>query len=104
MFEAAPHQAYDTMNFVLHLPASFERQYWAWPVTRRAVAAADRYGLVVSIFVKNLIANMHSHRVDALHTWLAAALQLAQLVWLLTGHSSHLRWRLPLAMVQRMRW
>lgn len=67
------------------------------------MTAADRYGLVVSLCMTIILAIMHSTPVEALHTWLAAALQLAQLVWLHTGESSYQRWRLPLAIVQRMR-
>lgn len=88
------------MDAALGLPLGLEAQFWVEPKTRRTMAVADRCGLAMSICMTLFLV----HRTETVHTWLAAALQCAQLAWLLAHERSYMRWRLPLAIVQRMRW
>ena len=86
-------------------PAELERRFWASHGVRRQLQVADALGnafnMAINILAISLLDVLPLH---SLIIGTMAALQLLLIVWSLAWPDAYMRWRLPIVLLQRLRW
>jgi hypothetical protein len=93
------------MDATLVLAPDLERRFWALSGVRRQLQVADALGhgfnMALNILAVLLLDTLPQH---SLVIGSMAALQLFLIVWSLARVDAYMRWRLPLVLLQRLRW